>query len=101
MQIKNKVTEDKFVISLCGEIDQHSSQRVKEHLDEIIEKSAKNKILFDFGGISFMDSTGIGIILGRYKKFKPFGKVFFITNANATVDKIMKLSGIYEIMPRI
>lgn len=100
MLLKNNEAEDKYFISLKGEIDQHNCQKLRDHLDNIILKSNKTKIVFDFSDVSFMDSTGIGIILGRYKKFKNT-KEFYIENANPTVDKILKLSGIYSIIPQI
>ena len=100
MLLKNREADDKYFISLKGEIDQHSSQKLRDHMDDIILKSNKDKIVFDFSDVSFMDSTGIGIILGRYKKYKNT-KEFYIVNVNPTVDKILKLSGIYTIIPKI
>ena len=58
-------------------------------------------IIFDFSKTSFMDSTGIGVLLGRYKKLKKYGKQSYVTNANFSINKILQISGIYEIMPKI
>ena len=57
------------------------------------------KVLFDFGSISFMDSAGIGMIIGRYKMAKMLGGELEIINANKAIRKVLEMSGIVNIIP--
>ena len=57
--------------------------------------------MFDLGNVSFMDSTGIGFLIGRYKKLMRYGIPMYITNPNLTADKILSLSGVYTLIPKI
>ncbi len=87
-------------IGLAGELDEHTAMYTKNKLDEILEK-ANSRIVFDFSGLEFMDSTGIGVLIGRYKKFRDNKFSFFLSGANSTLDKVLTLSGIYTIMPKL
>ena len=86
-------------VTLWGELDESSAESVRNSLDRNILLSDAGRIIFDFSRLSFMDSAGIGVLVGRYKKFAARSVGFFITSPNPTVDKILKLSGIYTIMP--
>ena len=88
-------------VSLSGELDESNAGGLRASLDANIVPQNTKRVILDLSRLSFMDSTGIGVLVGRYKKFRPKSVAFFITEPNATVDKILKLSGIYTIMPRI
>nr|MBR6777967.1 STAS domain-containing protein [Clostridia bacterium] len=49
----------------------------------------------------FMDSTGIGFLIGRYKKFSRYGVPVYVTNPSQATDRILQMSGVYTLMPRI
>ena len=71
-------------------------------LDKILEKlSPMSEVIFDFKNVGFMDSTGIGVIVGRYKKYRPNFLTFVIKNPNKTVDRILKMTGIYSLIPKL
>ncbi len=86
--------------SLVGELDEDSAPAIRSSLDANISSGA-NRVILDMSRLAFMDSTGIGVLVGRYKKFCNKPVAFFIKEPNATVDKILRLSGIYSIMPKI
>ncbi len=88
-------------ISIVGELDDGTAPEIRQKLDEIIDKSKTKKVVFDLSKLDFMDSTGIGVLLGRYKKLLNKQISAFITKPNTTVDKILSLSGIYKLMPKI
>ena len=68
MHIKCKSDKDKAVIYLSGELDECSAEKTRRELDEIISKNlGVKRIIFNFSEMNFMDSTGIGVLLGRYK----------------------------------
>ncbi len=90
-----------LTVMLFGELDENSAPTVRNSLDENITPADTKRVVLDLSGLSFMDSTGIGVLVGRYRKFRSKSIAFFISEPNATVDKILKLSGIYTIMPPI
>lgn len=101
MKIDYKKQGDKLNISLKGELDHHVATFVKEGLDGVIEENFAKEVIFDFSQVTFMDSTGIGVLLGRYKVLKGKGADVFITNPNPTIDRLLKLSGIYSVIIKI
>ena len=102
MEIKHKKEPSKIYVYLSGELDEYSAKSVKEKLDDLINLNSKIKFfIFDFSNVSFMDSTGIGVLLGRYKKLKKMGINSYIANPNFSINKVLQISGIYDIMPKI
>ncbi|MBQ7227364.1 MAG: anti-sigma factor antagonist [Clostridia bacterium] len=101
MEIRFEYKGSVLKILLSGELDESNAEKVRSALDDKISPLHVNKIILDLSKLSFMDSTGIGVFVGRYRKFKDKPLAFFITQPNVTVDKILKLSGIYNIMPKI
>ncbi len=88
-------------VTCYGELDENSAEKLRKSLDDNITMSQAKRVVLDLSGLSFMDSSGIGVLVGRYKKFVNRPVAFFISRPNLTVDKILKLSGIYTIMPKI
>lgn len=70
-------------------------------MDEIFENPSFNKIVIDLSELSFMDSTGIGVLIGRYKRMKEKNVPIFIANPSNHAEKIFKMTGLYELMPKI
>lgn len=102
MQVTYKCNGSSCVVNLCGELDDYSASFVRERLDDIISSLQPfSQVVIDFQNVSFMDSTGIGVLIGRYKKFEPSLISFSVKNPNRTVDRILKMTGIYNIIPKI
>lgn len=89
-----------LVIRLNGELDHHNAIGIREKADKLIERNHIMHIIFDFSGANFMDSAGIGVIMGRYKKVIFIGGKIAVASVNATVDRIFKLSGLYKIIDK-
>lgn len=89
-----------LIINLNGELDHHNAISIREKADKIIERNHIKHIIFDFTGTSFMDSAGIGVIMGRYKKVIFIGGKIAVTNINSAVDRIFRLSGLYKIIEK-
>ncbi|MCM1534267.1 MAG: anti-sigma factor antagonist [Corallococcus sp.] len=90
-----------LVFRLVGELDEHSAEFTRRRLDAAIAEGNFNAVIFDFSKLSFMDSTGIGVLIGRYKLIRKQNKYVYVRNPSTTVDKIFKMSGLYEIIQKI
>ena len=101
MQINARVIQDTLYLSLCGELDEHSANYVRTALDKQLTSTLCKQVIFDLSELSFMDSTGIGVMIGRYKKMKERNIPIFISNPSVHIDKIFKMTAMYEIMPKI
>lgn len=94
MQIDFNIIGYVLVISIKGEIDHHSAQYISKKIDsEIISNNIK-KIVFDFSNVSFMDSSGIGVIIGRYRNIQTLRGKAAIANVNPYIKKVFEMSGI-------
>lgn len=104
MEINYQLQNNSVCACLAGELDEYSAEYVRLSLDTILKDPAfskEHKIVLDFSKVSFMDSTGIGVLLGRYNKFIKRDIALFIKNPQNHVDRILKMTGIYELMPKI
>ena len=101
MDIQYKLSNETMNILLSGELDEYSANYARTILDELISNNNFSQIVIDLSELKFMDSTGIGVLIGRYKKLKDKQKPIYILNPNKHVEKIFKMSGLFEIMPKI
>ena len=100
MEVLTKKEQDNLVIHLIGELDEHAAPYVRTAMDDSLASNTFSGVIFDLERMSFMDSTGIGVLIGRYKKLK--GKhATYVRNVSRTVDKIFTMSGLYSIMPKL
>lgn len=89
-----------LVIKLNKELDHHSALVIREKTDKLIDRGTVKNIIFDFEGANFMDSSGIGVIMGRYKRVIFSGGKVAVTNVSDAIDRILKLSGLYKIIKK-
>ena len=102
MQISTKYQNQVLHIRLFGEMDEHTAGKVRREADECIERYTDCKTeVFDLREITFMDSTGIGFLIGRYKTYKKRGVPIFIVNPSQNTDKILEMSGVYTLIPKL
>ena len=93
-----KVIDNYLMIRLPDEIDHHISVDISKIAYSYIIKNKVGKFVFDFERTTFMDSSGIGIILGRYKKIACFGGKVYAINADNRIRRILLLSGLQNIV---
>ncbi len=103
MEIKYANLDDCIYAELSGELDEYSAEYVRISLDELLNGNAekKSKLVLDFSKVSFMDSTGIGMLLGRYNKFSKQDIGIYIKNPTSYVNRIFEMTGIYQIIPKV
>ena len=86
-----------MVIHLGEDLDHHNAMYIRELTDTYLEKYAINRILFDFSGVEFMDSSGIGLIMGRFKLIKSLGGNLKVINIPKNLERMMKLAGLEKL----
>ena len=87
-----------LVVKLEGEIAQSCAAEIRTDIDREIQLKNVRNLILDFAGVTFMDSSGIGVIIGRYKQIKARGGKTMIIRARPQVDKILELSGLKKIL---
>lgn len=87
-----------LVVKLNGELDQSCAPEIREKIDKEISSHNINNLIMDFYGVSFMDSSGIGMLLGRYKLIKARGGKMLIIRTRPQVDKVIELAGLKKII---
>lgn len=89
-----------LIIKLNRDLDHHVAVTLREKSDRMIEKGNIKNVIFDFKNSSFMDSSGIGLIMGRYKRVIFTGGKVAVTNVDKSIDRIFRLSGLYKIIEK-
>ena len=93
-----QVIDDYLCIRLPEEVDHHKSAYISENADRYILKDRVSNVVLDFSDTQFMDSSGIGIIMGRYKKISCFGGKVFAIHADRQIRRILYMSGLNKII---
>lgn len=90
--------EDKLIVKLTGELDHHSAEEVRNKIDDRIERNGSSKVILDFSNVNFMDSSGIGVVIGRYKKLSMKKGEICIASVQESVKRVFELSGMFKII---
>lgn len=98
MEIDARVSGSVLICSVGGELDHHTAEEFKSFVDHHMANNPVKHLLLDLSRLSFMDSSGIGVLIGRYKRVKLSGGKVVVTNENKQVSRIFEISGIYEII---
>lgn len=98
MYLKFDQKEDKLIVKMAGELDHHSAEEVRNVIDDRLDRENLNKLILDFTKVNFMDSSGIGVVIGRYKKLSLKDGKVCITNVQEPVRRVFELSGMFKIV---
>ncbi len=90
-----------MLVKLQGELDHHSAEQVRRGIDEALRRQRVSRLVLDMGGLTFMDSAGVGVIIGRYRQLKARGGRMYVANPSPRVDKILRLCGLYTIVEKL
>ena len=93
-----QVQENCLTIFLPEELDHHNAEEIKRRSDNLIDKNHIRYVIFDFEKTGFMDSSGIGVIMGRYRKLSIMGGCVCLIHANERLQKILTMSGVTKIV---
>ena len=89
-----------LIVKIQGEIDHHCAAILREKIEKEFQRSDAKHLIFDFKEVSFMDSSGIGMIIGRYKNVMACGGKTVVANANEKVSQIFQMAGMQRIIPQ-
>lgn len=98
MKITHTLARNTIIFTLEGELDQHTSASVREAMETEWEKKLVSQVILNMQNVTFMDSSGLGVILGRYKQINNANGKFVICCVNRQVEKVVELSGLKEII---
>ncbi|GIN85601.1 anti-sigma F factor antagonist [Heyndrickxia sporothermodurans] len=98
LTIDLEVKKEVLCIRLKGELDHHTAESLREHVSSAIEKYQIQHIVLNLEHLSFMDSSGLGVILGRYKQIKQKNGEMVVCAISPSVKRLFEMSGLFKIM---
>ena len=100
-QIGYEQLQNTLVLHLPPEIDHHSSKEIRESTERYLQAGGIRHLVFDFSRTTFMDSSGIGALLGRYKRMRERGGSVMIYGADAQIRRILRIAGVDKLIPQV
>lgn len=94
MPVKIEKSGTTLTALLAGELDHHTARRLREEIDDAIITGQVSLLILDFGKVGFMDSSGIGLVMGRYKLMQSLGGRVIVQNPSSSIKKVMRLAGL-------
>ena len=99
MELIFRVSESILIASVKGDVDHHSAAPLRHTIDESMRAFGLKNLVIDFSGVDFMDSSGIGVVLGRYKRIERSGGSFCISGCSAHIKRLLEISGVLSLIP--
>lgn len=87
----------KLTAEIFGDIDHHTAANIRKEIDAEIKEHSPAVLILDFRGVTFMDSSGIGLVMGRYKLMTELGGEIFAANPPSYIRKVMQLAGLHRL----
>ncbi|MBQ7549191.1 MAG: anti-sigma factor antagonist [Clostridia bacterium] len=97
MPVKILAAGSRVTAFLDGEIDHHSASDIRREIDDAVRKYKPSTLKLDYSDVTFMDSSGVGLVMGRFRTLSAFGGKLIVSNLSAGEYKIMRLAGIEKI----
>ena len=100
MEVFFDVSNGVLIAHITGELDHHTSAPLRNAIDKTMKECGCRDLILDLTGVGFMDSSGIGIALGRYKKLAKIGGKLCIAGCSPYIDRILDMAGVFSIIPK-
>lgn len=94
MPVRIDISDKTVYCYLTGELDQHSAKAIRQEIDAAVERIMPDKLALDFGGVTFMDSSGIGLVMGRYRLMDSLGGELALSGVTGHIRKVMRIAGL-------
>jgi stage II sporulation protein AA (anti-sigma F factor antagonist) len=98
LEIDLTTKDNVLIIRLVGELDHHTAEKLRQQVEQIIEQEGVRHILLSLAELTFMDSSGLGVILGRYKQITQLGGKMIICSISPSIYRLFELSGMFKIL---
>lgn len=95
---KVKRIQNVLIIHLCGELDHHTAEKVRVDIENELQKETYTHLILNLEQLHFMDSSGLGVILGRYKKVSQSGGKMILCSVQPSIYRLMEMSGLFKII---
>lgn len=90
-----------LTVWLSGELDDRMAARIREEIDALMDDVRVRRLVFDVSRLEFMDSSGIGLIIGRYKRLSKRGGSVAVADPGRRIDQLFRMSGVYQVVERL
>ncbi len=97
-QIEARKKDGLLIVRLYGEIDHHNAMSLRRELDDMIMRDRPRRLLVDLSIVDFMDSSGLGLLMGRLRLMREIGGTMVLLRPNARIMKILRLAGMERFM---
>ena len=94
MAVQIDLADELLTARIIGDIDHHSAKEMRETIDDAVRKGQVRELEIDFRDVTFMDSSGIGLVMGRYKLMQELGGTLHLVNVASHLKKVMVLAGL-------
>ncbi|MBD1378692.1 anti-sigma F factor antagonist [Metabacillus arenae] len=98
LAVELNVKKSVLCIRLSGELDHHAAEELREKVTKTLEENRIQHIVLNLEQLSFMDSSGLGVILGRYKQIKQMGGEMVVCSISPAVKRLFDMSGLFKII---
>jgi stage II sporulation protein AA (anti-sigma F factor antagonist) len=95
---KTEVLDESLFVEIAGELDLKIADKLRTELDRLIDENPGKELILDFSNVNFIDSSGLGVLLGRYKKVYSTGNKIYIKDVQPQVKRVLELSGITRLI---
>lgn len=99
--LKYEKKRQTLLVQIGCDLDHGACLQLRDRLDELLSDGSIRRLVFDLKNVEFMDSSGVGFIIGRYKLMKKRGGTVAVTNADGRMNRIFEMSGLYQIVERM
>ena len=97
MGVKILLRDNNLTALIEGDIDHHTAKDIRETIDDCVEKYLPKQLKLDFSGVQFMDSSGIGLIMGRFKLISSLKGMLQVINIPRNLERMIRLSGLAKL----
>lgn len=100
MEVIFKISENILIACIKGEVDHHGAAPLRNSIDKAMKAFKCKNLIMDFSGVNFMDSAGIGVVLGRYKKLSKTEASICISGCSGYVEQLLSMAGVFTLIPK-
>ena len=98
MQVVTRLNDNRLELKLIGELDHHAAREAKQKIGRAIDVNLPQECVVDLAGLSFMDSSGIAVVLNTHKRMQEVGGRAQVRNVPKQPMKVLTASGIYRVV---